>query len=71
LIFGGVDQRRAVTIEFDRTARPHKQLDRLRRFDWFLSEGWTLGRFAHHPIAPAMVLVTPAREHAHGVGSGG
>lgn len=45
-------------IEFDRTARPHKQLDRLRRYDWFLTDGWMDGRFAHHPIPPAMVLVT-------------
>jgi hypothetical protein len=58
LVLGGADPSLAVLIEFDRTARPHKQLDRLRRYDWFLSEGWTHGRFAHHPIAPAVVLVT-------------
>ncbi len=58
LVLGGADPSLAVLIEFDRTGRPHKQLDRLRRYDWFLSEGWMHGRFAHHPIAPAMVLVT-------------
>jgi len=58
LILGGADPSYAVLVEFDRTARPHKQLDRLRRYDWFLTEGWMHGRFAHHPIAPAMVLVT-------------
>jgi len=58
LILGGANPAFAVLIEFDRTGRPHKQLDRLRRYDWFLNEGWTHGRFAHHPIAPAMVLVT-------------
>ena len=45
-------------LEYDRTERPHKQIDRLRRYDWFLTEGWTRGRFAHHPAVPALVLVT-------------
>ncbi len=58
LIVGGMDPVQAVLIEFDRTARPHKQLDRLRRYDWFLADGWMDGRFAGHPIAPAVVLVT-------------
>ncbi|HWX46213.1 MAG TPA: replication-relaxation family protein [Solirubrobacteraceae bacterium] len=58
LILGGAEPCQAVLIEFDRTARPHKQLDRLRRYDWLLTEGWMDGRFAHHPIPPAMVLVT-------------
>ena len=58
LILGGAEPRQAVLLEYDRTARPHKQLERLRRYDWFLTEGWTRGRFAHHPIAPALVLVT-------------
>jgi hypothetical protein len=47
-----------VLLEYDRTERPHKQIDRLRRYDWFLTEGWTRGRFAHHPSLPALVLVT-------------
>jgi len=58
LILGGQEPRQAVLIEYDRTARPHKQLARLRRYDWFLTEGWARGRFAHHPVAPALVLVT-------------
>jgi hypothetical protein len=58
LILGGAEPCQAVLIEFDRTARPHKQLDRLRRYDWFLAGGWIDGRFAGHPIAPAVVLVT-------------
>ncbi len=58
LIVGGTDPVQALLIEFDRTARPHKQLDRLRRYDWFLADGWMDGRFAGHPIAPAVVLVT-------------
>ena len=58
LILGGAAPSYAVLVEFDRTARPRKQLDRLRRYDRFLTEGWMHGRFAHHPVAPAMVLVT-------------
>jgi hypothetical protein len=58
LILGATDPSYAVLVELDRTARPHKQLDRLRRYDWFLTEGWMHGRFAHHAVAPAMVLVT-------------
>lgn len=58
LILGGAEPCQAVLIEFDCTARPHKQLDRLRRYDWFITEGWMDSRFAHHPIPPAMVLVT-------------
>jgi hypothetical protein len=54
LILGGAEPRQAVLLEYDRTARPHKQLARLRRYDWFLTEGWTRGRFAHHPIAPVI-----------------
>jgi hypothetical protein len=54
----GAEPRQAVLLEYDRTERPHKQIDRLRRYDWFLTEGWTRGRFAHHPVAPALVLVT-------------
>jgi len=58
LIFGGQEPHQAVLLEYDRTERPHKQIDRLRRYDWFLTEGWTRGRFAHHPIAPVLVFVT-------------
>jgi len=58
LILGGQEPRQAVLLEYDRTERPHKQIDRLRRYDWFLTEGWTRGRFAHHPVVPALVLVT-------------
>ncbi len=58
LIFGGQEPHQAVLIEYDRTARPHKQLERLRRYDWFLTEGWTRGRFAFHQIAPVLVFVT-------------
>jgi hypothetical protein len=58
LILGGPEPRQAVLLEYDRTARPHKQLARLRRYDWFLTEGWTRGLFARHPDGPVLVLVT-------------
>jgi len=58
LILGGAEPCQAVLFEYDRTERPHKQIDRLRRYDWFLTEGWTRGRFANHPIAPVLVFVT-------------
>ena len=58
LILGGPEPRQAVLLEYDRTARPHKQLARLCRYDWFLTEGWTRGRFARHPDGPVLVLVT-------------
>jgi hypothetical protein len=34
LIGGSGEDRFAVLIEYDRTDRPHKQIDRLRRYDW-------------------------------------
>ena len=65
LILGGAEPRQAVLIEYDRTARPHKQLARLRRYDWFLTDGWTRGRFAYHPIAPVLILVTLHESTVH------
>ncbi len=56
-IFGVQELRQAVLIEYDRTARPHKQLARLRRYDWFLTDGWTHGRFAFHKFARVLVFV--------------
>ena len=40
----------AVLIEYDRTERPHKQIDRLRRYDHWLLNGWREGHFAAHSI---------------------
>jgi hypothetical protein len=48
----------AVLIEYDRTERPHKQVDRLRRYDrWFLS-GWRASEYGRHAIAPAVLFLT-------------
>jgi hypothetical protein len=51
----------AVLIEYDRTERPHKQIDRLRRYDRWLLDGWRESHFAEHSIPPSVVFLT-ARE---------
>jgi hypothetical protein len=48
----------AVLIEYDRTERPHKQIDRLRRYDWWLVEGWRETHFATHAIPPCVLYLT-------------
>jgi hypothetical protein len=50
-----------VLIEYDRTERPHKQIDRLRRYDHWLLKGWRGGQFAAHSIPPSVIFLT-ARE---------
>jgi hypothetical protein len=67
LIVGGTEPCQAVLIEFDPTARPHKQLDRLRRYDWFLADGWMDGRFDHARGGARHV----AREYADRAGACG
>jgi hypothetical protein len=61
LIAGSGDERWAVLIEYDRTERPHKQLDRLRRYDGFLLDGFRCTGFAAHVRAPTVIYLT-ARE---------
>jgi hypothetical protein len=51
----------AVLIEYDRTNRPHKQLDRLRRYDRWLLDGWRESHFAEHSASPSVIFLT-ARE---------
>jgi protein involved in plasmid replication-relaxation len=58
LTAGTPGQRFAVLIEYDRTARPHKQLDRLRRYDHWLLDGWRHTPFATHAIPPAVLFIT-------------
>jgi hypothetical protein len=55
------DERFAVLIEYDRTNRPHKQIDRLRRYEHFLLDGWRHTRFAAHATPPSVLFLT-ARE---------
>lgn len=55
------EDRWAVLIEYDRTERPHKQIDRLRRYDHWLLDGWRHTHFATHAIAPSVIFLT-ARE---------
>jgi hypothetical protein len=51
----------AVLVEYDRTERPHKQIDRFRRYDRWLLDGWTHGPFSSN-VAPPSVLFLTARE---------
>jgi hypothetical protein len=51
----------AVLIEYDRTDRPHKQTDRLRRYDHWLHDGWRHSHFAAHSAPPSVIFLT-ARE---------
>jgi hypothetical protein len=55
------NERFAVLIEYDRTDRPHKQRDRLRRYEHFLLDGWRHTHFAAHSTPPS-VLFLVARE---------
>lgn len=55
------DERFAVLIEYDRTNRPHKQTDRLRRYEHFLLDGWRHTHFATHATPPSVLFLT-ARE---------
>jgi hypothetical protein len=55
------DERFAVLIEYDCTDRPHKQIDRLRRYEHFLLDGWRHTRFAAHATPPSVLFLT-ARE---------
>jgi len=59
LLWGPLDAPQvAVLIEYDRTRRATKQLDRLRRYDWFLAEGWRESRYAALPTEPIVLVVT-------------
>ena len=58
LIAESEEDRFAVLIEYDRTDRPHKQIDRLRRYDWWLLEGWRQTHFATHSMAPVVIFLT-------------
>ncbi len=48
----------AVLVEYDRTRMPHKQIDRLRRYDRFLLDGWRHTHFATHAIPPTVLYIT-------------
>jgi hypothetical protein len=58
LIGGSAEGCRAVLIEYDRTERPHKQIDRLRRYDRWLLDGWRRTHFATHDVAPVVIFIT-------------
>jgi hypothetical protein len=52
------EERWSVLVEYDRTDRPHKQVDRLRRYDHWLNEGWRHGPFATHSAPPSVLFLT-------------
>jgi hypothetical protein len=58
LIGGSCEDLWAVLIEYDRTDRPHKQIDRLRRYDHWMLDGWRHSRFASHAIPPSVIFLT-------------
>ena len=47
----------SVLIEYDRTGRPSKQTDRLRRYDTFLNFGWRTSDHCQLDIEPAVLFV--------------
>lgn len=53
----------AVLMEFDRTRRPSKQSERLRRYDSFLAIGWRESRYACLDLEPAVLMVCPEKQH--------
>lgn len=53
-------EQNAVLIEYDRTRRASKQLERFRRYDRFLSHGWRKSRYAISPNEPAFLFVCDA-----------
>jgi hypothetical protein len=58
LIAGTPENQFAILIEYDRTRRPHKQTDRLRRYDhWFLHQ-WEETHYTTHAIPPTLLLLT-------------
>jgi hypothetical protein len=65
----GVDRhgnRTAVMFEFDRTGRASKQIERLQRYDWFLTMGWRETRYACLDVEPAVLFVCHAQDHIRG-----
>jgi hypothetical protein len=48
----------AILIEYDRTNRPHRQIDRLRRYDHWLLDGWRHTHFATHAIPPTILFIS-------------
>jgi hypothetical protein len=65
LIAGEEGRRFAILIEYDRTRRPHKQIDRLRRYDRWLLHQWEEGGYASHAMPPTLLLLTDQEKSLH------
>ncbi len=50
-------QRTAIMLEYDRTRRAHKQIEKLRRYDWFLTAGWSTSTYSGLDIEPLVLFV--------------
>jgi hypothetical protein len=51
-------ERFAVLVEYDRTGKAHRQVDRLRRYEHFLLDGFRHTHFATHAIPPTVLYIT-------------
>lgn len=58
LIGGASENQFAIWIEYDRTRRPHKQIDRLRRYDHWLLYQWEETHYNNHAMPPTLLLLT-------------
>lgn len=47
----------AILLEYDRTRRPSKQRDRLRRYDALLTYGWQQSHYARMSTEPAVLFI--------------
>lgn len=65
LIGGEGDGQFAVLVEYDRTDRPHKQVDRFRRCDHWLLKGWRNTCFATHAMPPSVIFITARDRPLH------
>lgn len=50
-------------FEVDLTARPSKNIDKLRRYDRFLLDGWKKSRWRDGDMVPAVLFVVPHEKH--------
>jgi Replication-relaxation len=60
-----IDSELDLLIELDRTRRPTKNIDKLHRYDAFLTGWWSLtDRYGHLPQPPVLIFVCPDEDQA-------